>query len=292
LLREDRKGGFLARTQSPGKGKKRESILEVDGKTQQPTVKRCSILGQGSVPPSVAPAIAPVVLTSTMHIDLMDSEPMSIGEIVFNAALSGLELDDCKSSHLVKNVEFNSCPFFKGSMIVPTNALLSLSILVDSKASASFINDEFVTLHGLKTDTLDSPFRIRLFDGSDAVSGDVTQYIDGSFLVPLINGKFFQSSLRLHVMWLSLADAIFGSSWMKSTNTIVGGVNNVVAVNGCISFLSSISNIKDTTSGMLLKEFSDVFVSQSLSSLPPHWKGFDGEVNFKEGFGSSFWANV
>jgi hypothetical protein len=94
----------------------------------------------------------------------------------------------------------------------------------------------------------------------------------------LANGKFFQSNVQLYVTRLSSADAIFGSSWMKSTNTVIGGVDNVVAVNGCIS---SISSIKDSASKMLLKEYSDVFVSQALSSLPPHCKGFDCEVNLK-----------
>jgi hypothetical protein len=39
----------------------------------------------------------------------------------------------------------------------------------------------------------------------------------------------------------------------------------------------------DKNNGLsLLNEFSDVFFTDSLASLPPHRKGFDCEVNFKK----------
>jgi hypothetical protein len=107
--------------QSSDKGKKRESISEMDG---QHTMKHRSVSGPlgGSIPPTsstTAQPFHPVASTSIplsdhlapsaadTHLDLLMGEPMSIGEILFIQKLGELELgneDEGKSCHVVKTI--------------------------------------------------------------------------------------------------------------------------------------------------------------------------------------------
>jgi hypothetical protein len=156
---------------------------------------------------------------------------------------------------------------------------------VDSGTSISFISDQFVDSRGLVTKTLLSPFRISLFDGSASVAGDVLKYIDCLVFVPLADEHFLETLVKFHVTCLSSVDAIFGSSWLQATNTIIGGVNNDVVINGVMVSIFVVdppANVIDEPSGkFLLEKYADVFVTYSLSSLLPHRPGFDCEVNLK-----------
>jgi hypothetical protein len=62
---------------------------------------------------------------------------------------------------------------------------------------------------------------------------------------------------------LSSAEAISGSSWLQATNTIIGGVNNDVIINGgmvstCV--IDPPSDVIEEPAGkFLLQKYSDVF---------------------------------
>jgi hypothetical protein len=177
-VKEDCNGSIHNRAQPAEKGKKQESISEVAH--SQPSSKRRLVLG----PSDNQPASSVIPSALGIHVCLILEEPMSVGDILFNPQLSELEfgeleLEDCKSFSYVKIDKLLNHPFFRGELVVSIQQRINLSVLVDLGASASFINDQFVELHGLTTHLLDSPFRICLFDGSSAVSGDVTHHIDG-----------------------------------------------------------------------------------------------------------------
>jgi hypothetical protein len=161
VLREDRRGPFPAKTPPIDKGKKQESISEVDLDSQQPTSKRCSVSGQDFIHALTALNLLPtrpVPSGSEAHIESILGDSMSIVEMMFNAWLSELELDECKSSRIVKTSAINNRPFFHGTFVASKVKLLDLSVLVDSGASTSFINDQVVELYGLTTEALRSSF--------------------------------------------------------------------------------------------------------------------------------------
>jgi hypothetical protein len=168
------------------------------------------------------------------QVDSISLEPMSIGNILYSRQISELEYDKCKSSFLVQSCLANNQPLFQGKMEVPGKDFLDLSVFLDSGSSSSFIDNCFVQDYSLKTDELASPYRIKLFDGSAVVSGNVTTFVTVSIFIPLVTGKFLQSTVWLFVTWLSSANVIFGSSWLKATNTFIGGTNNSIIINGCI----------------------------------------------------------
>jgi hypothetical protein len=248
---------------SNDKGKKRKSISEIDN---QPNIKHFSILTS-----PIATSSHAIPLTSNVHVDNVSEEPMSISEILFNhqisELMSGDESDDCKSPHFVQTLPSSNNPIFMGQLVYGRSSLLDLLVLVDSGASILFISDSIIDKHHLKTNQLTSPFRICSFNGLLAVSGDVTCFIDCKVLIPLRNQKFLESSVCFHVTRLSSADAIFGSTWLKATNNLIGGVDNDVIIHG-----RSVSNcsIDSSPSQFLLTKFSDVFVSDGLAVIPPH----------------------
>jgi hypothetical protein len=265
------------------KGKKRESISEVVN--EQP-IKRRSVLGPSGLsnpPPATTSAMRADNIDAV--VDSIDLEPMTLSEILFAQGISQLEDEDCKSSLMVKSCLLNERPFFEGRLRLRGGELLPFQVLVDSGSSSSFIDEQFVRRHELTTFSLSSPLRVESFDGLSAASGDVTEGVDIEFFIPLSTGSFLRSTVQFFVTRLSSADAILGSSWLKASNTFIGGVNNSIIINGCILFNSSISV---SPGNYLLKKFADVFVTDSLASLPPHRKGFDCEVNLKEGSTPSF----
>jgi hypothetical protein len=67
---------------------------------------------------------------------------------------------------------------------------------------------------------------------------------------------------------------------LKATNTFIGGIHNEIIINGPSLSNSSIDSFPGS---FLLKKYSDVFISESSSSLPPQLAGFDCEINLKEG---------
>jgi hypothetical protein len=53
-----------------------------------------------------------------------------------------------------------------------------LAVLVDSGALVSLISDKYIKQYGIVNNTLSSPFHIKSFDGSAAVTGDVSACVD------------------------------------------------------------------------------------------------------------------
>jgi hypothetical protein len=222
------------------------------------------VLGPSFADSLINPApVQPEVSILDAHLDVILGKPMSIGDILFSWKICKLELDEGKSGHVVKTISSFSFPVFIGHLVIKKQ-LTDLSVLVDPGASISFLNDKYVLKKKIVTNTL----VLNSFDGSSKVSGDVVRYVDLWVAIPLVNGKFIELLVCFHVTRLSSADAILGSLWLKATNSLVGGVSNEVIINGGSVCFSSMAD--DNPGKHLSEKFSDVFVNQALSSLPPH----------------------
>ena len=87
---------------------------------------------------------------------------------------------------------------------------------------------------------------------------------------------------------ISLGDAILCCVWLKASNNFIGGVNNSIIINGCV--LSDFS-IDHSPADYWLKNFKDVFVTESLAFLPHHQPGFDCEINLKADAVPPLWCS-
>ncbi|POW12229.1 hypothetical protein PSHT_08173 [Puccinia striiformis] len=242
------------------KGKKRESISEVD---IHPNNKKKT------------PATSPV---TSMVPEASTSAPWCRWALSFWARLCFIRCFILRGYVLTSSIDG------RGSY---GSKLTTVSVLVDSGASTSFIDLSFAQKNKLPLLKLKNPLQVRSFDGSMARSGDIVNYVQGDILVPIQDDKFIVTSVRMFVTAISSANIILGNTWLRNTDTIIGGSNTDIIICRKLSHSSMfpsthISAISDSTGSTLLKEFSDVFVSDALSSLPPHRPGFDCEVNLKD----------
>jgi hypothetical protein len=204
---------------------------------------------------------------------------MTLGELFFEHQLAEAQYKECKSLIHVKTSNFSdNRPFFKSSLFDGDLELTKCLVLVDSGATSSFINKSFVRIHDLQKFNLIIPMQCQSFDGSLASSGRITEYIKGRLLIPTVDNSSFFSSVMLHVTRIFSSDIILGSSWLKDTNTYVGGTENSIVIK---SLLQVVSSIKTPDASFLFDEYKDVFVTESLAVLPPHCERFDCEVNLK-----------
>jgi hypothetical protein len=147
-------------------------------------------------------------------------------------------------------------------------------------ALALFVNEEFVNVNNLQTCLLDIGLQCNSFDGSPASSGDINMFVKGNVLIPTLNDSYLLSHVKLFVTKLASADVILGSPWLKESNTFIGGLNNDIVIYDVVQQISSV----DCNEGkVLIEQFSDVFVTEAVADLPPHWPNFDCQVNLKKG---------
>ncbi|POV98398.1 hypothetical protein PSTT_14487 [Puccinia striiformis] len=125
------------------RGKKRESISEM---TSEPAAKKngAQISPTASSSKSLfddSPLPVPVV----HGLDSMSAVPMTVGEYLFERQVMDIDDAACKQSFCVKRSSlFSNRPFFDGKLALQKGKLTDVSVLVDSGASTSFIDSEFV----------------------------------------------------------------------------------------------------------------------------------------------------
>ncbi|OAV86142.1 hypothetical protein PTTG_30057 [Puccinia triticina 1-1 BBBD Race 1] len=250
------------------KGKKRQSLAEVN---RLPFKKRSS--DQSGHNPSDDPVLSA---------NAIDVEDMSAGEVFFNTCMSQrMSAADCKQTHFVKKTaRADNRPFFNGSLLIGNNVKADVYVLVDSGASASFIDIDFAKK--IKIEIFDLPIKVQCksFDGSAATSGEINSYAKGDVLIPTVCRSFLCSQVTLYLTKLASANIILGNSWLKNTGLFVGGSNCDVVMYDSVQEIC----VADCNEAKVLtQEFADVFVTESLARLPPHRGQFDCKVNLKEG---------
>ena len=101
-----------------------------------------------------------------------------------------------------------------------------LRVLIDSGSSRSFIDSRFVSDQGIPTTKLPLPLTLRLFDGSIAPSGKISDCIQTQFRLPLLPSEtwnFLVTPLD------SSCDLVLGLDWLRSRNPIVDWKSGEVA---------------------------------------------------------------
>jgi hypothetical protein len=156
---------------------------------------------------------------------------------------------------------------------------VNCTILIDSGATSLFINESFAHRNQFGLSLLLDKIQCRSFDGSFSSLGDISHYVNILVKLLLVSGKEAVSTVKLYVTKIATEDVILGSSWLRDSKVSVGGCQNDVVVH---NFIQSVDNGKETEIAKLLKEYSNVFVTDSLAALPPHRKGFDCKVNLKQ----------
>lgn len=196
------------------RGKKRESLSELDG---QPSMKKGSDEAVAKSDQSLLSDMVGLGLGSSA--DLMDyHDPMTAGELFLASHLADMDVKDCKQMiHIKKSVRNDNRPFFDGKLMVKLNSQADILVLVDSGASASFIDAEFVMLNDIRTYSLDHGLLCNSFDGSPASSGDITLFVKGDVLIPTISDSFLRSHVKLFVTKLASArdclSVLFAGTW-------------------------------------------------------------------------------
>jgi hypothetical protein len=139
-------------------------------------------------------------------------------------------------------------------------------VLFDSGASASFIDFKFARRNHLQLSSLTHPIQCRGFDGTLAKSGNIHTCWRGYIRLPVKSYNSQTSPVFLLVTNLASADIILGFPWLSKNHAFVGGSPKSLLVSKPLN-LSEIS-VQDLPPEIM--QFSDVFVTNSLSCLPPH----------------------
>jgi hypothetical protein len=173
----------------------------------------------------------------------------------------------CTPSNSFFSIPFpSSRPILKASLDCPCSPPVEASVLFDSGASASFIDFKFACRNRLQLSPLTHPIQCRGFDGTLAKSGNIHTYWRGRIHFPLKAQPSQFSPVFLFVTNLASANIILCFPWLSKNHTFVGGSPRALLVPKSLG-LSEIS-VQDLPPEIM--QFSDVFVTNSLSCRPPH----------------------
>ena len=121
--------------------------------------------------------------------------------IPFTSSISAFALRTYPDSQLLMNLSF------------PDLSSASLRVLIDSGSSRSFIDSRLVSDQGIPTTRLPHQLTLRLFDGSIAPSGKISDYVRTQFqlpLFPLETWNFLVTPLD------ASCDLVLGLDWLKA----------------------------------------------------------------------------
>jgi hypothetical protein len=159
----------------------------------------------------------------------------------------------------------------------PGNAPVEASVLFDSGASASFIDSKFARRNQLHLSPLNQLIQCRGFNGTMAKSGSIHSCWRGHIRLPATSLHSHSFPVVLLVTDLASADVILGFPWLSKNQIYVGGLPRSILIPKSLSLF-------DMTIDKLppeIKIYSDVFVTDLLSCLPPHREGYDCEINLR-----------
>jgi hypothetical protein len=266
------------------KGKKRENMSALEA---SPIPKRREgDVKLGGIPSASTSNDLGPGPSNSQAIAAMEADPMSSGELLFEQQLSGFGKDDCKQQRIVDSFSaFDNQPLFQARFKNWCTTEVNCVVPIDSGATSSFINTDHVSRNRFELEELEHKIQCQSFDGSFASTGDIVHFVDGRLSLPLVSGPVVVISFRLNVTKIASADIILGSSWLREFDFFVGGTDSSLVFNHIVQ--SSCSS-NDADVAKLMEKYSDVFVTRSLESLPPHREHFDCEVNLKEGVGKIY----
>jgi hypothetical protein len=207
--------------------------------------------------------------------------PLSLADYCLEQAIDEMDVEPnpfCMSPNSYLSVSFSSpCPILKALLDHSGSNPVEASILFDSGASASFIDFNFARRNHLHLSQLNHTIHCRGFNGTLAKSGGINSCWQGHIQFPAENVSLHSFPVLLLVTDLASADIILGFPWLSKNQIFVGGSPRCLLVPRTL-LLSEVST-QDLPSQV--QQYSDVFVTNSLSCLPPHREGYDCEINLK-----------
>jgi hypothetical protein len=151
--------------------------------------------------------------------------------------------------------------------------------LIDSGATANFINPKIVEKLHLPKISLTHPQNIRMLDGSLPKTGKVW-----SKVVLKFSCQGIPSSAEFLVCPIGDNQAILGMPWLKDQNPNIDWKEQTITLSERIQIASEEEADKDPLQGLpsIYHEFSKVFSEEEFKVLPPH-RPYDLAIDLKEG---------
>jgi len=109
-----------------------------------------------------------------------------------------------------------------------TSELHSVKALLDSGATGSFIDRDFVQLEGINTQTLSCNIPVFNVDGSPNEAGQISEVID-----VLLHYKTHSERMLLAVSRLGKQSLILGYNWLKDHNPKIDWEKGEVEMTRC-----------------------------------------------------------
>ena len=109
-----------------------------------------------------------------------------------------------------------------------TSELHSVKALLDSGATGSFIDRDFVQLEGINTQTLSCNIPVFNVDGSPNEAGQISEVID-----VLLHYKTHSERMLLAVSRLGKQSLILGYNWLKDHNPKIDWEKGEVEMTHC-----------------------------------------------------------
>jgi len=109
-----------------------------------------------------------------------------------------------------------------------TSELHSVKALLDSRATGSFIDRDFVRLKGINTQTLSCNIPVFNVDGSPNEVGQISEIVD-----MLLRYKTYSERMLLAVSGLRKQSLILGYNWLKDHNPKIDWEKEEVEITCC-----------------------------------------------------------
>jgi hypothetical protein len=163
--------------------------------------------------------------------------------------------------------------------IIPEAQAEPLHSLIDSGATANFINPQIVEKLCIPKVSLDQPRNIHMLDRSLPKTGKVWSKV---FLKFTCQG--IPSSAKFLICPIGNNQVILGMPWLRSQNPDINWKEQIVTLSETVQIASEEEADKDPLLGLppIYHEFSKVFGEEEFKVLPPH-RPYDLAIDLKEG---------
>ena len=155
--------------------------------------------------------------------------------------------------------------------------------LIDSGATLCFIHPSLVQTFRLPKFNHCSPKKLRVIDGRDISSGQVTQYTKFH-----MNIDGHTEEIACHIADISNHQVVLGTSWLKIHNPEINWEKRTLRFYSqhCQDKCLDVPNIMKLSAGELIpsqyQDFQDVFLEKDTAHLPPH-RSYDLEIELIPG---------
>jgi len=109
-----------------------------------------------------------------------------------------------------------------------TSEVYSIKALLDSRAMGNFIDQDFVCMKGMSTQSISCPILVYNVNGSPNEAGQISKVVD-----VVLHYKTYSERMLLAVSNLKKQSMILGYTWLKDYNPKVDWQTREVYMNQC-----------------------------------------------------------